>query len=916
MLLAVTSGDLLIAYVSANAESFLGIAPATVLGRPLAEILTADSAAAILKSHDAQGRKPGNRLNINLPGGGAVQLLAFTHRVNDLICVEIEKERQTDGWDNLTERMEVAVEGIREAKTQQELCNQTVRGIRALTGHDHVMIYRFHPDDHGEVVAEDKEPHVASFLHLHFPASDIPSQARALYLLQQTRSIADVDSLTSPILGDPLLTKGRPLDMTRCTLRSVSPVHIQYMKNMGVGSSFAISLIDQQRLWGLIICHHRKPLQVQPEVRSLCDVLGQIISMLIGVTDTKDRNAEELDNRGRLGKVASMVASGRPMADLLPDYTQELLAPLRATGVLVQLHGYARLGGVTPPLQDALALMHFLRGRLSNGITSCDAVPTLKSHFAEFAPVSSGALMISVADSTDDCVVWFRPEVLRTIEWGGNPGESKKVDPASGQICPRTSFAAWTETQRGKAAPWTRTDIAAALELQHTFHVALLRQADAEAQTTCVDTLTNLPNRRVLLHRLSMRREHPSESPASLIFIDIDRFKLLNDTFGHDAGDALLIQVGKRLVARAEGKHLVARLGGDEFVVCCEDLELDEASILAQLIIEDFREPFSLDGRPFRCAASVGLAPTNGRGMNSIADILHTADSAMYSAKQKGGNQFVVFEIPQHEKLVRRVQLEQDLFHAIERGEMKVHFQAQISLDEGRLIGFEALLRWQHQELGNISPAEFIPMAEYTGNIRAIGVWVLEESLRHIGDWRSRYSTNLFVAVNVSPQQMETNNFAEQVRDALSRAGLPSSALHLEVTESMLMQSSAEVQLDAIQALGVRIAIDDFGTGYSSLSYLPRLAVSTVKLDRTFLEDVGTDERKTQLFGAIVRMAHTLNLVVVAEGIEDACQLECIRSYRCDAAQGYLLSRPIPAETVEQLLETEWRDGLLSAVLV
>jgi EAL domain-containing protein (putative c-di-GMP-specific phosphodiesterase class I) len=351
-------------------------------------------------------------------------------------------------------------------------------------------------------------------------------------------------------------------------------------------------------------------------------------------------------------------------------------------------------------------------------------------------------------------------------------------------------------------------------------------------------------------------------------------------------------------------------------VVFCENSGLDDARIIATGIVESFQEPFLLNGKPFRCATSIGLAPANSRGLDSIADILHAADSAMYSAKRRGGNQFVVFENPLHDKLLRQIQLEQDLFQSIERSEISVHYQALVAVENQRLIGFEALLRWKHPVYGHISPGEFIPMAEYTGHIQALGAWVLRDALRQVGRWRLLFNSELFVAVNVSIQQLGNHNFAQIVSAALDEANLPSAALHLEVTESMLMQSATESQLEAIEALGVKIAIDDFGTGYSSLSYLPRLAVSEVKLDRTFLDGVGVDRRKTALFGAIIAMAHTLNLVVVAEGIEEVSQLKCIREHRCDSAQGYLLSKPLAPETVERMLVEEWQEGFVYPALV
>lgn len=908
ILLAVRHSDMRVVYVSANAGEFFGMSPREMLGRPLPEFAGEEFVAAIAGTL-SEGRKTAfRRLAVSVPGSGRVGFHLRAHRVPDLICVELEPSLEGERWDALALRMEAVIEALRGTDTRADLCAAATREIRRLTGYDSVKIYRLHGDDHGEVVAEDRDPEVPSQLDQHSPVPEVLSRVGTLSLAQRTRLLADVHYQPVPVLGHPELSERQPLDMSNCGLRGASPHQIQSMKDSGVGASFVISLVHQQELWGLILCHHRTARLMPPEVRGLCDLLGQIISMLIGVTQKNEEYAEFLASRGLLERLGQLMPPGSQMAKVLADHGAELCGPLRAHGALIHLGGHSRVAGIAPPLEDAVALMNALRGHVSNGLATSNQVGKILPEFAHMAPLASGALMILIGDSQEDGVVWFRPAVPRTVSRGTAPR------PVGGLV-PRTSLAEWTDRLHGRSLPWTDSEISMAYEFQHSLTAILLRHAEArQAQLLCyIDALTGLPNRRVVLDRLAERQNHVSKGSAYLIFIDIDRFKMVNDTLGHSTGDDLLLQVGRRLNERAGVKHLVARLGGDEFVVFCENVSLAEAREVAQAIVLSFQSPFLLNGKPFRCATSIGVAPAEGNGIDTIADVLHAADSAMYAAKQRGGNQFVVFENPLRDEMMRQIHLEQDLFHAIERGEMRIHFQPQLSVEGQRLMGFEALLRWEHPVYGSISPSEFIPMAEYTGHIQAVGTWVLGESLRQIGSWRQRYQPDLFVAVNVSVKQLAANDFVERVRHSLAENRMPSEALHLEVTESLLMQASAEPQLRLIQSLGVKIAIDDFGTGYSSLSYLQRLAVSELKLDRTFLESVGSDERKTALFGAIVRMAHALDLVVIAEGIEEAAQLDCIRRCGCDGAQGYLLSRPISAEGVESMFLTEWKDGLLPA---
>ncbi|WP_052402736.1 putative bifunctional diguanylate cyclase/phosphodiesterase [Muricoccus aerilatus] len=364
-------------------------------------------------------------------------------------------------------------------------------------------------------------------------------------------------------------------------------------------------------------------------------------------------------------------------------------------------------------------------------------------------------------------------------------------------------------------------------------------------------------------------------------------------------GDELLVQVANRLVQTVPAEHLVARLGGDEFVVLCEDTTLVRAQVIANHLVTAFAAPFLLDGRPYRLTTSVGVAPADAA---QPEDLMRSADSAMYAAKRRGGNQAVIFDSGLHEAAMQRLELEQDLYRALERGEFELHYQPLARVASGEFLAFEALLRWQHPVRGMVSPVSFIPLAEETGLIIPIGDWVLREALRQTRAWRERHRRPITVSVNVSTQQVARAEFTETVLSALAETGLPLAALMLEVTESILADGSAVARLRDVQAAGVRVAIDDFGTGYSSLAYLQAMPVDELKVDRLFIDRLGDDARQTSIMSAIVQLAHTLDLLIVAEGVEREAQWHELEALGCDNAQGYWISRPLPADGAEALL--------------
>ena len=420
------------------------------------------------------------------------------------------------------------------------------------------------------------------------------------------------------------------------------------------------------------------------------------------------------------------------------------------------------------------------------------------------------------------------------------------------------------------------------------------------------DALTGLPNRPLFMDHLilALAQAHRNNQKLAVFFLDLDRFKDINDSLGHSTGDVLLKSVAERIRHCVREGDTVARFGGDEFTLLVPKIDaIEDAAKIAQKIHETLKIPFPVGDRELFVTTSIGISfyPADGLDPETL---VRNADTAMYRAKDSGRDNYQLYAPAMNAQAAERLELENMLRRAIENEELVLHYQPLIHATGNHVVGIEALIRWQHPDLGLLSPAHFISAAEQSGLIVPIGWWVLETACRQTKLWHKRIDHDVYVAVNLSARQFQQPNLVDEIARILELTGLPAGALEVEITESNAMQNAENTihTLKELKALGVRIAMDDFGTGYSSLNYLKRFPIDTLKLDRSFVRDVVTDSSDAAIVSAVIQLAHSLKLHVVAEGVETEDQLAFLRKQNCDRIQGYLYSPPLPVTEIEAFL--------------
>jgi diguanylate cyclase (GGDEF)-like protein/PAS domain S-box-containing protein len=1045
----------IILQVSQNVSSFFNFDVENLLGKPISAIFDTQALLQIellipgvKETHVASG--PIKIRNNNLIQDFQARLFES----NDLFVLELVHEEKLSNDERLPELLGLMQQGLSSSELDCDICGyfeQIVNLIRSLTGFDRVMAYRFDANWDGEVIAESHHESAESYYGLHFPASDIPPQARRLYTLNYIRCVADILAEPVPVIPTLNPVSGEPLDMTYSNLRSFSPVHIEYLKNMGVQASMSISLLQNGRLWGLVACHHLTAKLISQPLQEASALIGRIASIKLSAIEAQEQR--KLINKtafivGELLKYITTDSEESILLRLLP----ELLALLDASGIAMLVEGQLYTYGEIPKSLATNELLTWISSQTKTKVFSCDRL-SQKIDIAD-PVIAAGLLATPVSADMRNCIIWLRKEKLQTVKWAGKSEKAIYTD-TDGQIrlSPRKSFAEWTESWHERSVPWTHIEegVAAMLAVvlteglsqKNLMEQALSKQRIADAELRIVatafesqegilltdsngsilrvnsaftditgfsakevigknpnilksgrhdvtfyqdmwknllnhgvwkgeiwnkrkcgqiypqhltitavkdtdgkiknyigtviditerkaaqaeierlaffDPLTGLPNRRYLIDRLkpALASSSRNHKHGAILFIDLDNFKTLNDTLGHDHGDLLLQQVAGRLGSCIRESDTVARLGGDEFIVMLEDLAenpVDAATLtetVANKILARLGEPYNLAGIDFNSTPSIGVTLFKDPEFG-VEDLLKQADIAMYQAKKAGRNTLCFFDPKMQEVILARAALESNLRLAVTEKQFTLYYQLQVNQHQ-QVMGAEVLIRWSHPKYGLLSPANFIPLAEETGLIVSMGTWVLESVCAQISLWQQEPALReLVIAVNVSPRQFRRTDFTTELKRILDQYAINPKQLKLELTENILVDDIESIvdMMTTLKQFGIQFSLDDFGTGYSSLQYLKRLPLDQLKIDQSFVRDVGSDPNDRAIVRTIIAMAHSLDLSVIAEGVETEQQRELLELYGCLNFQGYLFGKPMPVEQFEEIVRLFDADSL------
>jgi diguanylate cyclase (GGDEF)-like protein len=795
-----------------------------------------------------------------------------------------------------------------------------VKVVQEVSDFDRVMIYRFLADGSGEVVAEHTTgEYQQRYLGLRFPASDIPSQARALYLVNKLRVLADVEAPMDALVP-PLLPDGEVLDQSHCTLRGLSEVHLTYLRNMGVRATLTLSIVCDGKLWGLIACHHHSPRtpphQLKDGMRQLSELLAEVANMRIEALSNLEAVRHRLTLDRLLNQFHQAMIQDGDISTVLDLWLPKLLPAFNANSLGVQIGSMACMGGPGKRKGSTHQILDEIGARLDMQNTSphvrmWDDLLTSRKKSLVFLPEAAGLLLAQRHEGGIIFCFMTRQEVVQQVRWGGEPVKDVVALP-NGRVRlePRRSFAAWQESVKGHSDPWQQSDAEALQHLLQILSEVNKVQVNRKMQETLHwrahhDHLTGLYNRRAMEDEVSRRLEDARYNTA-LMLLDLDHFKKINDTYGHETGDLVLQQLSMRLKAVVREFDLLARLGGDEFMLLLQIPHPNAAVALtfAERLHQAVAAPFDIKGQQFRLGISVGIAIPPGHG-HTVSELLRHADLALYQAKSQGRSRSVVFELEMAANQRDYYLLERDLGEAVERNQLSLLFQPKVDLISRKVVGLEALVRWNHPTRGQSSPGAFIPIAEHSDQILHIDRWVMRSVIAEQARWRTHGLGKLPIAINLSIADILSPNLVAYLTGLLEEYQVPPSVVEIEVTESCFMRQLGETQsvLRSLNENGISTALDDFGTGFSSLSYLRQLPLQCIKIDQSFTQSMLEDPNAEKLTQAIVAMGNALKMNIVAEGVETREQMNWLLAHGCHIGQGYFFSPPVPPEDVRQVIE-------------
>ena len=893
VLVAIDSDSNRIKYCSANSGVLLGIEPEGLLGRTGAEWLS----VAWPRLHALADRE-GKPEWCDFAGVDPLVLIGHRQGMHRIFEFERAVTSQTPWWNHAGRTR--FLEQLTSAHTTEHCQELLVDWVYERSGYDRVMTYRFLPGWDGEVIGERCRPGIGQYLGLRFPASDIPPNARQLFTLNRQRSIVDVDSVTSPILK--WNEDGAPLDLTYSALRSAHPAHIQYLKNMGVQASLTLSIVVEGKLWGLIACHHLAPRELPIEDRLAFEEMARLVSLHL--TDLQALLEQRLQSgmRQQLSRLQGAIsAAGNEPKVALSQNLGMIRETFGARGAWLRFEGKDFFTGLVPdgvslvPLRDCIDL--FPR----ESVSYYDSLPEALEPYRALSANASGVLFIPIGSA--DFIAAVRPEVIETVNWAGKP-EATEHNPGHTvpQLTPRNSFAVWSERVRNTSEKWTPSEIESAEQMRHDLQL-FLSTARLE-QVALHDPLTGLANRLLFERRLhqEIRNSTITNNSFAVYLIDLDRFKQVNDTLGHAAGDQVLIEVAKRLTSAIRMGDTAARFGGDEFAILQPNLQdRASASSVAGKIVQSVSQSYRISGQTVEIGASIGVALCPSDTVEE-GELVEYADLALYEVKRSGKNAFSLYN-PAMRPADSSSTDGELLVKALRDDEFRLDYQPIVDARSGELRGIEAFLRWRHPGGTERSAGEIMPLVEQKHLGQAVGEWVMDAVFQQYQQWLREGLSLVPVSINVGTSEFATQDLLGQIEQLGARYATGWQWLRLDIKEEALVRDVGHAirKLRRLREAGVGMNLDNFGQGFIALASLTQLPFRGVKLEAQLLDNKNSRQHFNALFNVVQSIAEVFNAQLTVTKVETREMREMFRNERIHMLQGHVIAHPGDAAQA-----TEW----------
>jgi len=896
-LVAVDKRTKCICACSANTEEFAGKRPEELLGLDWRALFQAGQVPTLFMAPDIAGQHFPHIQRAELNGRDA---LLASHSVGDRTLVEIEAYGAEPEPFEFAERI-AYLHALAETATAEAAAAVLMHSLARMTEFDRVMVYKFLPDWHGEVIAERLKAGLHGYLGLRFPASDLPANARRLYMVNYQRFIADVNADTSPIAT----SDNKPIDLTYSQLRSVHPVHIQYLKNMGVEASFSVSVIAAGKLWGLVACHHLTPKKMSLQFRQRCEEAARIAGLRISGLNALGLAERRAGFREGLAEILGALKSEDGTKRAMVHQLAKIRDIFLSQGILAHLDHEDFHAGVIPDDISLSALRNWLENYDRSTVAATRMIsPALATHPA-LVRFASGTLYIPL--SGQDYLLLMRPEQVETVNWAGKPREL--ADGADGAdeiaaLSPRASFQTWSEQVKGASEPWDDAEVEAAERFREML-IEYLETLQLES-AALRDPLTGLANRLMFERALqeAIKLAIKNDSMTAVIIMDLDKFKQVNDTLGHSAGDELLVEVGKRVTGLLRARDVVARLGGDEFGIVQFDVkQTADADRTAERVLLEMRRPFLLKGQSVEIGASIGYSMCPIHAIEH-SELVQDADLALYQAKRAGRNTFKSFTSRMLSENVHRESARQGLIDAMRGDAMSLVYQPIVSSKEKILRSFEAFARWEHPLKGTLPARDFLPLIEHSHLTAQFAEWGIREVLQQAKLWTRSALPLKPVSLNLSARQFFSLDLAG-LCSTLSREydiGLEWLRFDLEETALQVDLPRAAQKILGLSQLGILTNVDHFGQGLVPLNRLGDVKINKLKMAGTHFEG-GKNLKKNDALIAIIReLGRVLQLPIVATQIDSETMERRATTVGIEYLQGNHICRPLAAAIAEEWL--------------